>query len=134
MLSHHGWEMILVMSVPFWWIYHTLNSRKLLIIFGMEHQTQTHLLLLYCLDNAMATELTRHKYVIFHQQLDLDNMKGMPMGQIVEVMEDSTSMAQLRNVERQAFKELLRPTLVHNHNLWAYIYPVKADMITPRRQ
>lgn len=80
-----------------------------------------------CLENAMASELSPHERDILRLRLGLDDGHTRTHREVVDVCGGSISVADVKSVERRAFKKLRAPNTVHAHNLMAFLEDVEHD-------
>ena len=69
----------------------------------------------------MASELSPHERDVLRLRLGLDDGHTRSFREVVDVCGGSVSVADVRSVERRAFKKLRAPNTVHAHNLMAFL-------------
>lgn len=73
------------------------------------------------LEDAMAAELSPHERDILRLRLGLDDGQSRTIRQIAEECGGGITLADVRSVERRAFKKLRSPNALYTHNLIAFM-------------
>lgn len=73
------------------------------------------------LENAMAAELSPHERDIVRLRLGLDDGQTRTVRQVVEACGGGITVSDVRSTERRALKKLRSPSVMHAHNLIAYL-------------